>query len=685
MQRLTNAMMALLVGLVAASNSQADETPVAKVIQMLGGMLDKGKTEKHEEAVAYAAYKQWCDDTEAEKKLAVTQADQQITMLNADIQAADTEAATLGEEITELDQKVAGWEADVKASTAVRETERTDYTAAHKDYTESVSAIEKAVQVIKSQAYNRPQATALLSGLQNMNEVGTSGEEAVKKVAELLAHLSRGAEDPAVEPPEAHAYEFRSQGILDILAKLKDKFIDERSQLEKEEMSKQHAFDMIIQDLTSSIAAAKDSRSNKSQQRSKELQKSAAMKGDLQDTTTARQDDHKYLTDITATCAQKGKDFEERQKLRADEIVAVGKAIEILSSETVSGPAKLALLSGGKAGRRIATSLVQFGSVDKTPGRLAAAAYLHDQAERIHSEFLSTLAVRVRDDPFAKVKKMIQDLIVRLMEQGNEEASHKSWCDTELAYNEKVRTSRSTQVETLTSDIDQLKSSIANLGTEASELSKEVAEMESSLANQTKLRTEEKAKNEQTIKDAQEAQSAVQQALTILREFYARASEATAFVQGKHHQGQPEIFEGSYQGMGGESGGVIAMLEVVQADYARLESEVSAAEATAANDYDRLSTELSVSKAEKGKDIEHKSHQKVVQEQQLVDLNNDLLAAEKELDAAQKYFDKLKPSCLDAGMSYAERDQRRQEEIQSLQEALRILNGEDLAALQQKP
>merc|ERR1719198_1328145 len=48
----------------------------------------------------------------------------------------------------------------------------------------------------------------------------------------------------------------------------------------------------------------------------------------------------------------------------------------------------------------------------------------------------------------------------------------------------------------------------------------------------------------------------------------------------------------------------------------------------------------------------------------------DLKGAQEELDAALAYYDKLKPSCVDAGVSYEERVKRREAEIQSLQEAL---------------
>merc|ERR1712085_81011 len=171
--------------------------------------------------------------------------------------------------------------------------------------------------------------------------------------------------------------------------------------------------------------------------------------------------------------------------------------------------------------------------------------------------------------------------------------------------------------------------------------------------------------------------TAVAQALTVLKEFYAKAGDATALLQQQPES--PEIFDSAYKGMQSENGGIIGMLEVIESDFARLEADTKAAEATAQKEYDTFMTDSKVDKEAKSSDIEHKTAKKQDEEQALTVKKSDLEGTQEELDAALAYFDKLKPSCVEAGVSYEDRVARRKEEIESLQEALRILNGEDLA------
>jgi len=666
----SRAVLACLLCICSSPALGVKVTPVQKVIELMQGMLAKGKAEKHDEQVQFAAYKQFCDDTTVEKQRLIKEAEEHIEVLKADIAKYTATAAQLTKEIAGHDEDISVWEGDKKAATKVREMEKADYDKLHKDYSESVDALERAIAVLKKQAYDRPQASfAQVSALKSLSLIPAQAKKTID------AFLQQDPDEGlAVSAPEASGYEFQSHGVIEMLEGLLDKFIAERTTLEKEEMNSKQAYDMLMQDLTAQIEQATQDRTEKAETKAKTLEAKATAQGDLADTTETMEADKKYLADLTATCEQKASDFESRQQLRAEEIEAVSKAIEIISDQAVSGAAEKHLPA---ALAQQGTSLAMLRADNQNQVQTQVAQYLRTRAKQLNSRVLSMLAVRVSDDPFKKVKKMIKDLIVKLMEEANEEAEHKGWCDTELSTNEQTRKEKTEAVEMLHAEIDELEASIAKLTEDIADLTKAVADLDAAMAKATTLRQEEKAKNTITIDDSQKAQTAVAQALTVLKEFYEKAGEATALLQQQPES--PEIFDKSYKGMQSENGGVVGMLEVIESDFARLEADTKASEATAQKEYDTFMTDSQVDKSSKTKDIEHKEAKKQDQEQTLTTKNEDLEGTQKELDAALAYFDKLKPSCVDAGVSYEDRVKRREEEIQSLQEALKILNGEDLA------
>ena len=69
--------------------------------------------------------------------------------MKADIQKYAADAAKLTKEIAELDEDISIWNGDIKAATNVREIEKADYDATHKDYSESVDALQRAIAVLK--------------------------------------------------------------------------------------------------------------------------------------------------------------------------------------------------------------------------------------------------------------------------------------------------------------------------------------------------------------------------------------------------------------------------------------------------------------------------------------------------------------------------------------------------------
>jgi len=661
-------------GLVSATKV----TPTEKVVELLSGMVDKGKSEKHAEQVQFASYKQFCDDTSTDKTRSIAEANARIEKLSADILKFTSDAKKLAREIAAHDKDIATWTGDKNAATKVRDIEAADYSTLHKDYSESIDALGRAVEVLKSQDYDRAQAAEMLLQLNAIIP---------KKDQDVITNFLQqqpSEEDLSMleQDPGAHGYEFQSGGVIQMLEKLEDKFVDERSDLEKAEVNSKHAYDMLMQDLTAEVENATQARTEKSAARGKKLQMAADAKGDKVDTTATRDDDQKYLSDLTATCEQKASDFENRQQLRADELVAIEKAIEILSSGAVAGAAKkhLPTLVQKNSFVQLKSAAKVGGSDDRT---FKAIEFLKMRAGQMNSRILTQLTMKAGEgqmtgtsaDPFKKVKKLIQDLITRLLEEANQEAEHKGWCDTELAANEATRKEKTSKVETLHAEIDQLEASITKLTEEITNLSAAVAALDAAVAKATKQREEEKATNEETIADSKAAQTAVAQATEVLKEFYAKAGEATSLLQQQPES--PEIFDEAYTGMQSENGGVVGMLEVIASDFARLEAETTAAEAASQKEYDQFMDDSAVDKAQKNKDIEHKTAKKQNEEQALQEAKGDLEGTQKELDAALSYFDKLKPSCIDSGVSYEDRVARREEEIQSLQEALRILNSEE--------
>merc|ERR1719482_2384014 len=283
------------------------------------------------------------------------------------------------------------------------------------------------------------------------------------------------------------------------------------------------------------------------------------------------------------------------------------------------------------------------------------------------------MALSAQANPFGKVKKMIKDLIVKLMEEATSE--------TELTTNKQTRDKKTSEVNELESLIEDLTATIAQLTQDIADLTAAVKELDAAMAKQTKERSDSKAANTQTIKEAKAAQVAVEEAMAVLKDFYAKSAEATAFAQQSPGEDAPETFEKPYQGLLPEGGSVVDFLEVILTDFARLESETASAEAEEEDEYKTFMFESKKDKALKENEIKLKSETKTDKESALQQANEDLKVTQEQLNKALEYYEKLKPTCVDSGITYEERVKRREEEIVSLQEALKILAGTDLPTM----
>merc|ERR1719473_597608 len=175
---------------------------------------------------------------------------------------------------------------------------------------------------------------------------------------------------------------------------------------------------------------------------------------------------------------------------------------------------------------------------------------------------------------------------------------------------------------------EDLTSEIAQLTQRIEDLTVALKELDSQMADATEDRLAAKAKNEETIQEAKDAQTAVEEATAVLKDFYAKSAQATALAQ-QPEVDAPETFDKPYTGMGTSGGNVVDFLEVILSDFERLESETTTQEATEADEYDKFMFESKKDKALKENEIGHKSNRKT-------DAESELTSSEAELKSEQE-------------------------------------------------
>lgn len=651
---------------------------------MMNGMVEKGVAAKQDEEVKFSAFNQWCTNQQRIKNDEIEAGWNKIQELKAQIEKHASDIAQLTDRIEELDEDVDRWEKDKKSATAVRDRENADFKATVTDYTESLTALAGAIEVLSKQQGDTAQAEFVQSLLQVQKSrvVPMSAKRALMSFIQMHQPVSDSVPDAmpddrlAYEAPEAAGYSSQSGGVVEMLTKLEDEFKEKKTELEKEELAAQQAFAQIIQQLSDNIENAEHEINKKTTLRGQTQEAKAEAEGDLAQTTADRSEDQTYLADTEALCAQKTSDFNARQKLRQEELDAIKKAMEIIGSGDVAGagakhlPALVQIRSKGSA-------LLQIRNDQRSPVQAQIAAFLAERAKQSGSALLAQVSQQVASDPFAKVKKMIKDLISKLVQEATEEAEHKGWCDTELTTNKQTRDKKTEDMNILKSDIDDLEATIAQLTQDIADLTSALEELAAAMADATAERGTAKAKNEATISDAKAAQTAVEAAMAVMKDFYAKAAEATALVQAPADDA-PETFEKPYTGLLPEGGNVVDFLDVILSDFSRLESETVAEEGAEAEEFKAFMFESEKDQALKQNEKGHKEETKTQKESALHSANEELTLTMQALNKANAYYEKLKPTCVDSGITYEERVKRREAEMQSLQEALKILAGTDV-------
>merc|ERR1719229_755484 len=191
------------------------------------------------------------------------------------------------------------------------------------------------------------------------------------------------------------------------------------------------------------------------------------------------------------------------------------------------------------------------------------------------------------EDPFAKVKGLISDMITKLEAEAGEDAKQKAYCDKEMADTTAKKEEKTGAIEKLTTKIDQMTADSAQLKSSTATLQKELAELAASQQQMDKMRKEENLLFGTSKKELTAGISGVQLALKTLREYYA---------QDKDHEAKD-----------GAASSIIGLLEVVQSDFTKSLAEITAAEGRAQSEYEETTKANEIEKASKDQDVKYKT------------------------------------------------------------------------------
>jgi len=681
------ASQAVLIASLCAQQAAA-ASPVQKVVQLLGELEAKIIKDGESEKKTFATYMDWCNNGKSDKQYEIKTAKSDIEDLTATISKADADTTTMSSKIEGLGSSISTNDADLKAGTGIREKEHKEFVATEKEMVDTIDTLERAINILERKMHGSAMLQAKLDTKDVQNLVKTL--DTVIDAASLSLHDRKkliglvqssqeeddAAFDEAEGAPAPEAYKSHSGSIIDVLTDLKQKAEIQLDEARKEEMNAKHNFDLLKQSLEDQIEVDTKELAESKARKHDAAETKAVAAGELAVTQKDLKEAQDVLKNMDSDCRTKAADHEMSVKNREEELKAIAAAIKALMEKT-GGAAKQVYGSfletdhSEEQGSKLKThsDLINFEVVNMV------RALAREQQSAQLTQLATRIAVVMRqgnamgEDPFRKVKDLITNMVERLEKEAGEEATHKAYCDKEMAETKQKVGELKYDIEKYTSKIDKSKAESARLKDEVATLRRELAKIVSSQSSADAIRREEKAAYEIAKADLTQGLEGVRMALKVLRDYYS--NDGAALVQ------QPAD-PGTHKSADGAGGAIIGMLEVVESDMGKALANENMNEEAAAVSYEKLSMENRVEKATKEQDVKYKSKSAAELDKKVVEVSSDRESAQTELDAVLQYTKNIRGMCELKPESYEERKSRREAEVNGLREALKILDGESV-------
>merc|ERR1719181_1333304 len=217
--------------------------------------------------------------------------------------------------------------------------------------TKAIAALEKAVDVMSAGAPVEGSLVTMKSSLTKAVNLG-KGFLAQRDVKTLLRALQPDVPDADWEKLNQDAtfkmkYTSRSGEIQDILAEMLTTFKDNKEEAINAETKAADDSKKLLESKQEALSTAESAlrqQAGENGARGESRAECMEEKKDLEDQNTR---DEGYIADTKASCATKADEWDERKRIRADEISSIQQAITVLRSDDARDVFKSSLESQG--------------------------------------------------------------------------------------------------------------------------------------------------------------------------------------------------------------------------------------------------------------------------------------------------------------------------------------------------
>jgi len=365
-------------------------------------------------------------------------------------------------------------------------------------------------------------------------------------------------------------------------------------------------------------------------------------------------------------------------------LVALADTIKILNSDDALELFKKTLPAAGSSFMQ-----VQVGKAAMQRHALQTLKAVRKGDPRL--DFIE-LAMKGGKMGFEKIIKMIDGLVVELKAEQGIDSNKKSYCNAEFDKVEDKKKGLELDISDLGKAIEDGDEQIASLASEIKALTKGISDLDKSVADATATRKEEHDNFVETLAGNNAAKDLLGFAKNRLQKFYnpklyvapPARDVGLAQLRGAGEAAPPPPPEANlaYKKSGGESGGVMAMIDLLVADLDKDIQTSQVDEKDAQSDYETFMGDASSKRALDSKAITDKESAKAETEEELEE-NKDSKKS-KTIAAMEnaKYTGGLHAECDWLLQNFEARQAARSGEIDALGKAKAVLSGADYSLVQ---